>query len=639
MFRTFYKLQPAVELANQYKCGVWAEDLPNGKKKFRVATFPRILEYCTKALKPSLYELIGEGCHTRLYFDIEIHQYQQESLNDFVILKNLELLQMEPDLREVYLLNSINEITEDFCRYFLDFFRSTLRNYVHRTLGILITDNEITVLSACRISKLSFHIVCPSIVFDRHNTSLAFYVEDFAYYFVNVIKAEFLSPETDQTRKGHLIRCLCLNQGKAFAIDLAPYGKNQQFRMFGCGKVGKAPLRLIQNETTSLLPPINFNWNFGQMWGDLVNNEKNTIFAQYGVQLNLEETPIHISPGKSVRNSSRRYYSLYTVGVTPKCQFIGERAEPIYYKKGNSSSTSFNSRGSSAVNHRDVPNYETVFNESGQQVTFDDLEDNDSVFCERCEVIQGIPCGDSSAKILKREDQWIVYCFNCQETVLKVIKTFQFQPILVEDQEKVILVDRYLNQGFQDVSLSDTYRVFAIDAPTGSGKSFMLKEWINRDDLFYDNIIFIYSKQGLCRAMSSYFQIPCYLDFTAQDWRTPPNKFVICLNSIIKLPRDIKTTAIILDEGGLTRKDTCAVTILPTLKDVLEKMHDLCSNTGKVILTQHNLSQTDLDYYSNFVPNLMDNQIFSRIFTQLGAKVCSRCSFSILISSIVINCK
>ena len=641
MLRTLYKLQSAVELAQKRKCGVWAEDLPSGQKKFRVAPFTRILEYCNWKMNPSLYELILEGYPTRLYFDIEIHQYQEQSLNDTVILKNLDILQIGRELKKEYRLNSMIEITEDFCRFFLNFFRSKLKSFIRRTLGLAITDDDITVLSACRNSKLSFHILCPSIIFDHHNTSMAFYVEDLAHSLLNDIKAEICNPELNQTLKGYFTRCLCLNQGKAFAIDLAPYGKTQQFRMMGCGKVGKAPLRLIKTEIDPLLPPNDFNWNFNQMWAGLTETDKTKIFAQYRVQLSLEQTPIHIGPGKSTRNASRRYYNLYSNGVTPECQFRGDRSEPLY-KRANAGSCQVNIQSNCTyknnnTNYRDVPNYESVFNEYAQQVTFDDLEDNDSVFCERCEVIEGIPCGDSSAKILKREDKWIVYCFNCQETVLKVIKTYQFQPIIVEEDEKITLHDRYINQGVQEVSLNDNYRLFAIDAPTGAGKSYMLRKWIYSDELHYSKIIFIYSKQGLCRAMSSYFDVPCYLDFVWQDWQHPPDKFVICLNSIIKLPLDFKTNAIILDEGGLTRKDTCAVTILPTLKDVLEKLHNLFFHTGKVILTQHHLSQTDLDYYSNFITNLADTQVFKRIFTQHSAKVSNVSLRSTPIFSIVIN--
>ena len=187
--------------------------------------------------------------------------------------------------------------------------------------------------------------------------------------------------------------------------------------------------------------------------------------------------------------------------------------------------------------------------------------------------------------------------------------------------ERITLHERYLNQGTQDVSFGDNYRLFAIDAPTGSGKSYMLKQWINSDEMFFSKIVVIYSKQGLCRAMASFFDIPCYLDFEYQDWQNPPEKFVICLNSVIKLPRPFKTDAIVLDEGGLTRKDTSAATIIPKLMEVLNTMHSLCADTSKVILTQHNLSQSDLDYYSNFIPNLMDDQIFKRIFTQDSAKV------------------
>lgn len=626
MSRTLYKLQPATDYAKMNGNGVWAEDLPNGKKKFRVTPFSRIIEYCNWTKTPSLYELIHEGIPTRLYFDIEIHQYQHNDLNDIVILKNLDLLHIDAIIIEEYCVNAVLEITEEFCLFFKKFFIKAFKKYVERTLASIIEESDITILSACRNTKLSFHIICPSIIFDRHNTSMAFYVEDFAHWFLNSIREEITKSNADVLRRGYLLRTLCLNQGKAFAIDLAPYGKNQQFRMFGCGKVGKAPLRLVKNENSTLLPPENFSWNFGEMWTALTQIEKNTIFAQYRLQLDVEQIPIHISPGNSTRNSAKRYYNQYNIGLTLECHFKGSRCEPLYLKKrivSKNIRTLHSNRGcSSNTDLREVPNYHTVFNEYGHQLSIDDLEDGDSVFCDRCEIIGGVPCGDSSAKIIKKDDTWIVYCFNCQGTILRIIKTFQFLPINVDDTvERIILHDRYLNQGTQDISFSDNYRVFAIDAPTGAGKSYMLKQWIKCDEMFFSKIVFIYSKQGLCRAMASYFEIPCYLDFEYLDWQHPPNKFVICLNSVIKLPSPFKTDAIVLDEGGLTRKDTSAATIIPKLMEVLNTMHSLCADTSKVILTQHNLSQSDLDYYINFIPNLTDDQIFKRIFTQDSAKV------------------
>lgn len=629
MTRTFYKLEQAKEYARENSVGIWAEDLENGKKKFLVASFLRILEHCNWKMKPSVYELIHEGSPTRLYFDIEIHQYKHEALNDTVILRNLDLLHLDSSLKDEYSYNAMLEISEEFCLYFKCFFITALKKYVERTLATTVQDNDITILSACRKSKLSFHIICPSLIFDRHNTSMAFYVEDFAHCFLNTVKEEFLNPSVDIAQKGYLLRTLCLNQGKAFAIDLAPYGRNQQFRMFGCGKVGKAPLQIITDENSHLLPPDNFHWNFLNMWKALTQNDKNSIFAQYRVQLDLEQIPIHISPGNSTRSSALRYYKQYNVGLTLECHFKGQRCETLYTKKGNHDRCDVRSmndinRGSRVGNTDifEVPNNEPIFNEFGYRVRIDDLEDGDSVFCYRCEIIADDPFGDSSAKIIKKDDTWIVYCFNCQEKIMKVTKTFEFLPIVVNDTtERITLHDRYLNQGTLDVSFGDSYRLFAIDAPTGSGKSYMLRQWINSGEMFFSKIVFIYSKQGLCRAMASYFQIPCYLDFNFHDWLHPPDKFVICLNSIIKLSCPFQTDAIVLDEGGLTRKDTTATTIIPKLMDVLKTMLSLCTVTSKVILTQHNLSQSDLEYYSNFIPNLMDNQIFKRIFTQSSAKV------------------
>jgi hypothetical protein len=623
--RTFYKLEEAIRFGNANNLSVWAEDY-NDKKKFLVGSLNTIVDHCKDAKTPSIYEVLQPYKCTRLYFDVEINHFQQAELKEAIINKNVELLQLSDDIKRIFYEVVSLDITEDFCQFFLKCFKTSLIAYVEHTLSITLSDQDITVLSACRSSKLSFHIVCPTLVFDEHNTSIAFYIEDYAHYFVTQILTEITNPGLSPFDQRHLVRCLCLNQAKVFAVDLAPYGKTQQFRMFGCGKKGKAPLRIIKDAVTPLIAPLDYRWDFESMWTGLVSDKlADNILTQYRVQpLSVEDNPIHISPGKSTRRSAVKFYE-QSPSSSLICDFIGPRCDPLYQSRVtrpriDGHFVPFRTAAESS-NCVDVTNSYKIFNEQGREVAIDTLGHNDYVFCQECELGEGIPYGEPSARIIQDNDRWLVYCFNCNETILKIVDTFQFMPLT--DTEHILLQNRYLNQGIIDVDLeSETHRVYAIDAPTGSGKSYMLRQWIKSDALFYSKVIFIYSKQGLCRAMSSYFDIPCYLDFHPDDWESPPDKFVICLNSIIKLPHLLFTHAIVFDEGGLTRKDTCAQTIIPILNQVLVKLEVLIMNTNKLVLCQHNLSQTDLDYYLNFVAaNLNNEQIFKRIFTQDSAKV------------------
>jgi hypothetical protein len=151
-------LEEAIRFGNANNLSVWAEDY-NDKKKFLVGSLSTIVEHCKDAKTPSIYEVLQPLKCTRLYFDVEINHYQQAELKEAVINKNVELLQLSDDIKAIYLEVVTLDITEEFCQFFLSCFKKSLIMYVNQTLSIALSDQDITVLSACRNSKLSFHIV------------------------------------------------------------------------------------------------------------------------------------------------------------------------------------------------------------------------------------------------------------------------------------------------------------------------------------------------------------------------------------------------------------------------------------------------------------------------------------------------
>ncbi|RKO90516.1 hypothetical protein BDK51DRAFT_47633 [Blyttiomyces helicus] len=100
-------------------------------------------------------------------------------------------------------------------------------------------------LSACRPNKLSFHVVVPQLIFDQHNTSVAFTVWEF-HQFLQYTLVKMLHSTLPPESRLVVLQCMNLHKTlelQQFIVDLAPNGKIQQFRILGAGKSGRAPFR------------------------------------------------------------------------------------------------------------------------------------------------------------------------------------------------------------------------------------------------------------------------------------------------------------------------------------------------------------------------------------------------------------
>jgi hypothetical protein len=150
-------------------------------------------------------------------------------------------------------------------------------------------NQKIDVYSACRENKLSFHMVYRNLIFDHHNTSMVFFVFELIMHTQKKILEKLLEL-LELLRNNGSSTCLnnssstclnnssstclnnssstCLNNSSstclnsqirqavacllydksslvASPIDIAPYTRNQCFRIPGCGKNGQNRLRPI----------------------------------------------------------------------------------------------------------------------------------------------------------------------------------------------------------------------------------------------------------------------------------------------------------------------------------------------------------------------------------------------------------
>jgi uncharacterized phage-associated protein len=618
-------------MSTDHSLTIWAQDMSNKDgsrnwKRFITGQFKDIIAWNTKLVTPNIYEELLENKPSRLYMDVEIEQHLDINLEN--VRRNVQALgnEMLTNLNQSYPIEAQKEVETIFATDFKNLLIDRMSAFIVEHLPEEYHSTKPIVLSACRKNKLSFHIIYPDLIFDRHNTSMVFFLWEFRQWFRDQILLE-LSNSNSSYSTSTLLRALCLNSnprgGSPTPIDRAPYGKTQQFRMFGCGKLGKAPLRIVR-EGDPVFPPPDFVWDFGRMWGDLTAVEKSTIFVQISIPVWFDRDYIHISPGNCDRSSALTAYRRY---ASKPCIFRGDRQPSASNQYLSEESPTPNQVLSNIRTSQEKITIlsidEVLLTETGVFAAVENMEDGTAVYHDLCEVENEVGVGIPSARICKQDPDFIfAYCFNCNKLMARYIKTWKFEPVYFDTDEIVDIGSNYINDSrFSrvDIDLDNLpgqkdIRLVVIDAPTSAGKTTLLKNWLECHPL--KAFIFVYPTISMCTSIAKKFGIPCYLD---EDFSYDhlPRQFVICLNSLKNIKNVPKTHAMILDEGGLTRYATCANTIISCLKDVLTCLERLFAKTGKVVLCQHALSQTDLDYYKNFfLTPLVDANIFKRHFVR-----------------------
>ena len=91
-----------------------------------------------------------------------------------------------------------------------------------KAAGLDLSVSDLTILSSCRTDKMSYHIVVPKMVFNRHDTSMTFFAFELAMRIRAITEALIQSISVD-TLEPYVVAMLVLNQDNSWAypIDLA----------------------------------------------------------------------------------------------------------------------------------------------------------------------------------------------------------------------------------------------------------------------------------------------------------------------------------------------------------------------------------------------------------------------------------
>ncbi|KAG5462972.1 MAG: hypothetical protein BJ554DRAFT_2570 [Olpidium bornovanus] len=203
-------------------------------------------------------------------------------------------------------------------------------------------------------------------------------------------------------------------------VDLAPYCVSQQFRMIGCGKRGKCPLRAVAVDDD--WTPRGRLLRDGEAW-DFAAITRDVCVADTLVRpLDYDEAALlHVSPGNCTKASALKHHFELWPNPTaePACAFAGPRAPPTVVACAAAEFANRMARRASAGRGSTVicEDDKIWYTEDRVGKQMHELRGGEVVFHEACEGTDGAP----SALVRRTKDGGrAVFCFNCDTTSFEV---------------------------------------------------------------------------------------------------------------------------------------------------------------------------------------------------------------------------
>lgn len=186
------------------------------------------------------------------------------------------------------------------------------------------------------------------------------------------------------------------------------------------------------------------------------------------------------------------------------------------------------------------------------------------MFHDACDDRQG------RATAIVRETQdynKMVYCFNCHGKIF-VHETYWEDPILYSQNEIYTIDDKYITKIRDLPRLSariyeSQQKWIVIDAPTGSGKTWLIKEMLENNPS--TKVLVIAKFTTLVRNLSAGFGLVCY-KAGENVYNPPTDRYGCTLDHVCSLVNSSGSPRcnwdfIILDEAAMTRNHTTSSTI------------------------------------------------------------------------------
>lgn len=238
--------------------------------------------------------------------------------------------------------------------------------------------------------------------------------------------------------------------------------------------------------------------------------------------------------------------------------------------------------------------------------TMVDLQEQKRLYCLMCETNTQsyIGIGTCSAKsFTTKSEEKAIFCFNCGATVFifECGDQYGFHPL--EDELIMPTHSRInFNNGADDINLDEYKRVVFLDAPMGTGKNHLAKQYINMLDPATTVVLSITFRISLAKYLTSEFGFTSY---TEDSVRTDQDsmrreRIVVCLDSIVKLKKDEEYQVVIIDEATFVQYHLVAGTIPTTdLNTIIQKLKTILQHDDKVIFMQHRIPGSTINFYCN----------------------------------------
>ena len=211
------------------------------------------------------YEIIDADSPASLYFDFEIEKFtvDPDVDSDQIVhyRTRLDYLEVPVDIAESvvgrYISLSGRDWEEEECRFVCGVVRYALETF----LDIQRLPRDIICLNSSRGSKMSLHLLCRTVIFDRNYLSMRYFSWKFCRYLWTCVNDCFLHHLSavgwERVPQG-LIRLLMLNSQcdergwfglNDTGVDEAVYTPGRAFRLVGSSKMGSAvPLNVVPDD-------------------------------------------------------------------------------------------------------------------------------------------------------------------------------------------------------------------------------------------------------------------------------------------------------------------------------------------------------------------------------------------------------
>jgi Origin of replication binding protein len=592
-FNSYAKLTDAIDRVNQDNGNgklIWAIDKNRTRRKddrevsyvgkrFYLANRNEMYRMMQSYKYPNVYEIIRGG-PCKLYIDID---YRLD-----------EPREVFPSLLYSSMLKLLIGLIKHHLRY----------SFEHSLLGG--EDFKELVYSACDKQKMSFHLIFPTVIFNDSRCSMLSYVHELkAYVEQTTMKAN------GATEGAQLLRKDC-------GIDTCVYRSNQQFRLPGNCKLGQAHRPLVQvtkvgNEYQIPFPLPNNDWTYSKIVTTAErfreglitfipesSDQRITVLPSERLSrsyaapfISLDEIYGNEHPKDDMRSGARYFVEKIALSNLPA------NIDSLHKQVRKGMRNNLNLQDFQSKEVKILDDDENVLLEGNKTVLAATLTSGDVLFCT-CEINENGPIGIPSAKaFLGKGGSMGIHCFNCRSLtwILDTAEQFGFTiDDEYKEQQLIRIPDNHqLNFGTSlDVDFDEAKSIYILDAPMGSGKTHVAHAYLNKNKQL--SVLAITFRISLAKYMAQRLNLNCYLEKGIYDHDEKSSRMVICLDSIYKLgTKDYDI--LLLDEATFIRYHFVSGTINATATAVVNKFVNLIRNAGKVIVMQHRISDSTVDFY------------------------------------------